>query len=456
LPISYKRLKIDEMSDSAGKVEKRLETWKCNQLSHGGRAMLIDSSLTSIPMYSMGFYWLHEGTHKRFDTARGRFFWEGVGNKKKYHMVKWEALATPKDFGGLGFVDTREMNTVLLAKWCYRLDRGDSCMALEVLRNKYLRGKNVCQTKIRGGSQFWQGLMKVRDWYERGTTWKVGNGNRVRFWQDIWLDKCPLKIRFPRLYRISKQQEWSVAQMNEAQWGMDFRRILGEEERAELDELLDALERIEIDDNDDGLIWDLEPSGRFSSRSLYRLMTSPGEVDVRMKSIWGEKLPLKIKIFLWMMWHDRVQTGEQLKRRKGKGSEFCKYCGKLETLDHLFFNCPISQLLWVWVRISMRWGQRPISLTNYQDMMDYGEVDRSKSVNLFIIASISWSVWKTRNDWVFNNNLIKSPKSVAYMALGFMKQWKILLKTKEQQLMEDAIQYPQALGGTQNLVIKGC
>jgi hypothetical protein len=25
------------------------------------------------------------------------------------------------------------------------------------------------------------------------------------------------------------------------------------------------------------------------------------------------------------------------------------------------------------------------------------------------------------------------------MALGFMKQWKILLKTKDQQLMEDAI-----------------
>jgi hypothetical protein len=168
-------------------------------------------------------------------------------------------------------------------------------------------------------------------------------------------------------------------------------------------------------------------------------MTSPGEVDVRMKSIWGEKLPLKIKIFWWMMWHDRVETGEQLKRRKGKGSEFCKYCGKLETLDHLFFKCPISQLLWVWVRINMRWGQRPISLTNYQDMMNYGEVDRSKSVNLFIIASISWSVWKTRNDWVFNNNLIKSPKSIAYMALGFMKQWKILLKTKDQQLMEDAI-----------------
>ena len=83
-----------------------------------GRSILINSNLTSILMYTLGFYWLHEGTQKRFDFARGRFFWEGVGNKKQYHMVKWEALATPKDFGGLGFVDTRAMNTVQLAKWC--------------------------------------------------------------------------------------------------------------------------------------------------------------------------------------------------------------------------------------------------------------------------------------------------------------------------------------------------
>ena len=54
-------------------------------------------------------------------------------------------------------------------------------------------------------------------------------------------------------------------------------------------------------------------------------------------------------------------------------------------------------------------------------MMNAGEVERSKSVNLYVIASIAWSVWKTRNDWVFNNKLIKTRKSIAYMALGFMK-----------------------------------
>lgn len=199
LPLSYKRLSKEELSVSANKVEKRLETWKCNQLSHGGRSILINSSLSSIPVYSMGFYWLHEGTHKRFDTGRGRFFWEGVGNKKKYHMIKWETLAVPKEFGGLGFIDTRIMNTVLLAKWIFKLDRGENSMALVVLRKKYLRGRSFCQTNQRGASQFWQGLGKAREWYERGTRWKLGNGKRIRFWHDVWLGTCPLNLRFPKV-----------------------------------------------------------------------------------------------------------------------------------------------------------------------------------------------------------------------------------------------------------------
>lgn len=53
----------------------------------------------------MGFYWQHEGTQKKTDSARGRFFLGSVGNKKKYHMMKWEALAAPKEFRGLGFVE---------------------------------------------------------------------------------------------------------------------------------------------------------------------------------------------------------------------------------------------------------------------------------------------------------------------------------------------------------------
>jgi exonuclease III len=437
LPISFKRLSKEDLSFSANKVEKRLETWKCNQLSHGGRSILINSSLSSIPMYSMGFYWLYDGIHKRLDSVRGRFFWEGVGNKKKYHLVKWEAMASPKEFGGLGFIDTRAMNTVLLAKWIFKLDRGDNNLALDVLRKKYLKDKSFCQVKCKGSSQFWQGLEKVKDWYERGLKWKIGNGKKIRFWHDVWLKDCPLKVSFPRLFKISRQQDWSVFDFKEVDWELDMRRRLGIEEVAEWNELQEALDLVCFSDEEDKAVWALENSGNFSTKSLYRLIKHSGSVDLRMLEVWGAKLPLKIRIFLWMLWHDRVLTGEQMRIRKSTKSEKCKYCGKLETRNHLFFNCNISKMIWVWVRVSMRWTERPTSMQSFEDKLGAGLGQNNKFALLFILASVGWSLWKTRNDWIFNHHLIKSPKAIAYKVLGFLSQWKKMLKPKEVMIMED-------------------
>jgi len=36
-------------------------------------------------------------------------------------MMKWGTLCLPKDFGGLGILDTRVMNDVLPGKWAWRI-----------------------------------------------------------------------------------------------------------------------------------------------------------------------------------------------------------------------------------------------------------------------------------------------------------------------------------------------
>jgi len=56
-----------------------------------------------------------------------------------------------------------------------------------------------------------------------------------------------------------------------------------------------------------------------------------------------------------------------------------------------------------------------------------------------VLASVAWAVWKARNDWVFNNRLTKSPKGIAYKVLALLKQWKKILKTKDQEVMEDTV-----------------
>jgi hypothetical protein len=72
-------------------------------------------------MFAMSMYLLHEATHSATDSTWGRFFWEGVGPKLKYHMVDWRTICKPKEDGGLGVLNTRHMNTALMMKWIWKL-----------------------------------------------------------------------------------------------------------------------------------------------------------------------------------------------------------------------------------------------------------------------------------------------------------------------------------------------
>jgi len=54
--------------------------------------------------------------------------------------------------------------------------------------------------------------------------------------------------------------------------------------------------------------------------------------------------------------------------------------------------------------------------------MEIGSGNINNLSSFFILASVSWSLWKTRNNWVFNDVLVKSPKVIAYMIMGFLSQ----------------------------------
>ena len=104
--------------------------------------------------------------------------------RNKYHMIKWEALARPKEAGGLGFMDVRAMNISLLAKWIDRLERGDNNICCNLLRRKYLGEKSIFQIRGRQGSQFWRSLLDIREWYQKGRIVQVVSGRQTRFWHD--------------------------------------------------------------------------------------------------------------------------------------------------------------------------------------------------------------------------------------------------------------------------------
>ena len=92
----------------------------------------------------------------------------------------------------------------------------------------------------------------------------------------------------------------------------------------------------------DTATWALERSGLFTTSSLYRETQFPSIINNHMMDIGEVKLPLKIRIFLWQVYNDKVQSAEQLVKRNWSGDLNCKMCGMPESTDHIFFGCTVS------------------------------------------------------------------------------------------------------------------
>jgi hypothetical protein len=90
-------------------------------LAAAGRLELTTSCMSNLPMFAMGLYLLHDSTHVAMNRSRACFFWEGVGDKREYHMVDWAMVCRPREHGGLGILNTMYMNIALMMRWIWKL-----------------------------------------------------------------------------------------------------------------------------------------------------------------------------------------------------------------------------------------------------------------------------------------------------------------------------------------------
>ena len=104
------------------KNEKKLAVWKGKSLSIAGRTTLINSSLSNSSIYHRSMYLLPKTTTDKLDKQRRTFFWQGGGQKRKYHLVRWENINKSKKHGGFGIKNIRKMNISLICKWWWKLE----------------------------------------------------------------------------------------------------------------------------------------------------------------------------------------------------------------------------------------------------------------------------------------------------------------------------------------------
>jgi hypothetical protein len=141
--------------------------------------------------------------------------------------------------------------------------------------------------------------MGVKDDFFSRSTFSVGNGQQVRFWEDTWLGDAPLASQYPSLYNIVRRKNALVAEvLTNRPLNLEFRRSLtGNKWDAWID-LVQRLMFISLSDEKDALVWRLTTSGSFSVKSMYADYMNGHTIFLR-KYIWKLKIPLKVRIFMW-------------------------------------------------------------------------------------------------------------------------------------------------------------
>ncbi|XP_057746528.1 uncharacterized protein LOC130965782 [Arachis stenosperma] len=113
-------------------------------------------------------------------SLQSGFLWRKEDGSNGMALVKWEVVQAPKK----------------VVCSCNNLNPNE-LLSTQVLPTKGGPWKDICQLQITN--------QHIRDKMVTGLSMEVGDGQRTRFWEDVWLLYGSLKDRFPRFFSISNQ-----------------------------------------------------------------------------------------------------------------------------------------------------------------------------------------------------------------------------------------------------------
>nr|KYP54574.1 Putative ribonuclease H protein At1g65750 family [Cajanus cajan] len=162
IPMFHGKAKIADFHHVIDRINDRLATWKGRLLNKAGRLCLINSVVTSIPLYSMQSLWLPQAVCNRINQASRTMLWAKAGSSQYWSLVGWNTVTRPKEFGGLGIRESRQVNISLIGKLIWDLLHSPQKPWVKILQAKYLHGASVLQAKKgNGASQVWNSIVKA-------------------------------------------------------------------------------------------------------------------------------------------------------------------------------------------------------------------------------------------------------------------------------------------------------
>lgn len=142
-----------------------------------------------MPTYVMQSCVLLKNICEDIDKKCRSFLCRDTDNHKKMHLLNWDDICTPKSEGGLGLRKTSTVNNAFMLKSIWNLCNKQNSLWVDTIRGKYnFHREGLPRVNItKSGSNFWRGLCKNWEKFQKHIIWKLGNGESIRLWEDSWM-----------------------------------------------------------------------------------------------------------------------------------------------------------------------------------------------------------------------------------------------------------------------------
>ena len=199
----------------------------------------------------------------RLERIQRDFLWGGGALERKPHLVEWSIICSDKRKGDLGVRSLALLNKALLCKWSWRFAVERKALWRQVISAKYGEeegGWRSCVVRGSYGAGLWKAIRRGWETVGNNLVYFVGNGRRIRLWEEKWCGDDKLCALFPSLYAISLDKkawladEWS--HFGGGVWAPRFSRRINDWQVIEVERLLLRLQgRRVYSDVEDEVIW---------------------------------------------------------------------------------------------------------------------------------------------------------------------------------------------------------
>ena len=134
--------------------------------------------------------------------------------------------------------------------------------------------------------------------------------------------------------------------------------------------------------------------------------------------MWKRRLPLKIKVFAWLVVQRRLMTRSRLQRMVPDALVECQLCARaVEDCQHLFFVCPLAQTVWQVTGVG-----RLVATSKEAFWQSLGGGTFRREVEWQTIFVTLWSLWIHRKEVIFRGRT-PSADAILHSARGFVSFW---------------------------------